>query len=174
MKAARTQIVLDADVIIHFIKGNCFTLLPDIFPEYEYIILTPVYSELAKDHTTQTLIDNYARIFKKIKLQTFTPTGDSIREYMQLRTTFGLGESACMIYCRDHQNVLGSSNLKDIKAYCQQHQITYLTTLDFLYFAWHRGKMTATECQTFMQAVNNSNSRMPQTDITTYTPSTPL
>ncbi|MDE6272252.1 MAG: hypothetical protein K2M31_04520 [Muribaculaceae bacterium] len=33
--AAKTKIVLDADVIIHFIKGGQFSLLLDIFPEYE-------------------------------------------------------------------------------------------------------------------------------------------
>ena len=36
-----------------------------------------------------------------------------------------------MVYCRDNQDVLGSSNLKDIREYCSQNQITYLTTLDF-------------------------------------------
>ena len=35
----KTKIVLDADVIIHFIEAGNFSLLPDIFPEYEYIVL---------------------------------------------------------------------------------------------------------------------------------------
>lgn len=39
MKHKKTKIVLDADVIIHFIEANSFSLLPDIFPEYEYLIL---------------------------------------------------------------------------------------------------------------------------------------
>ena len=30
----KTKIVLDADVIIHFIKAGQFSLLLDIFPEY--------------------------------------------------------------------------------------------------------------------------------------------
>ena len=29
----KTKIVLDADVIIHFIEAGNFSLLPDIFPE---------------------------------------------------------------------------------------------------------------------------------------------
>lgn len=40
--ATKTKIVLDADVIIHFIKGCQFSLLLDIFPEYEYLILDVV------------------------------------------------------------------------------------------------------------------------------------
>ena len=38
----KTKIVLDADVIIHFIKAGRFNLLLDIFPEYEYLILDVV------------------------------------------------------------------------------------------------------------------------------------
>ena len=34
----KTKIVLDADVIIHFAKGNLLSLLPSIFTLYEYVI----------------------------------------------------------------------------------------------------------------------------------------
>lgn len=44
----KTKIVLDADVIIHFIEAGNFSLLPDIFPEYEYIVLDVVYKEVSK------------------------------------------------------------------------------------------------------------------------------
>lgn len=54
-----------------------------------------------------------------------------MKEFFLLQRTLGKGESACMIYCRDNRDVLGSSNLKDIKEYCSKNNITYLTTLDF-------------------------------------------
>ena len=73
-----------------------------------------------------------------------------------------------MIYCRDNQDVLGSSNLKDIKEYCSQNNITYLTTLDFLYYAYCRKKMTQRECLEFMKAVNAAGSILPIIDITEY------
>lgn len=73
-----------------------------------------------------------------------------------------------MIYCKDNQDVLGSSNLRDIKDYCTKNNITYLTTLDFLYYAYCRKKMTAEECKAFMQAVNKAGSRLPIIDITQY------
>ena len=38
MEHKKTKIVLDADVIIHFMEANYFSILPDIFPEYEYLI----------------------------------------------------------------------------------------------------------------------------------------
>lgn len=35
MKLRKTKIVLDADVIIHFMEADRFSMLPEIFPEYE-------------------------------------------------------------------------------------------------------------------------------------------
>lgn len=55
----KTKIVLDADVIIHFIEAGNFSLLPDIFPEYEYIVLDVVYNEVSKNNKTKKFIDNY-------------------------------------------------------------------------------------------------------------------
>lgn len=168
MRLRKTKIVLDADVIIHFIKAEYFSLLPDIFPEYEYLILDVVYTEISKNPRTKDFVDNYIHHIRKIRKEEFAPKGESMKEYFQLRLTLGQGESACMIYCRDNQDVLGSSNLRDIKEYCSQNNITYLTTLDFLYYAYCRKKMTEQECTEFIQAVNKAGSKLPIVDITRY------
>lgn len=168
MKRKNTKIVLDADVIIHFIEANCFSLLPDIFPEYDYVVLDVVYDEVSRNNKTRNFIDNYLRYFPKLRREVFAPKGESMKEYFLLQRTLGKGESACMVYCRDHRDVLGSSNLKDIKAYCSANNITYLTTIDFLYYAYCRKKMTGVECTEFIQAVNNAGSKLPMIDITHY------
>lgn len=49
----KTQIVLDADVVIHFAKGGLLSLLPSIFPDYEYVLLEAVHEELLSDIRTQ-------------------------------------------------------------------------------------------------------------------------
>ena len=168
MQQKKTKIILDADVIIHFVKAEAFSLLPDIFPEYEYVILDVLYNEVSKDHRTKALIDNYTSYFSKITQERFSPTGASLKDYFQLLKTFGHGESACMIYCREHRDVLGSSNLKDIKDYCLQNGITFLTTLDFLYYAFCRKKLSAEECNEFIAKVIASGSKLPEVDITRY------
>ena len=168
MGCKKTKIVLDADVIIHFMEAECFSLLPEIFPEYELLILDVVYNEISRNSKTKDFIDNYLLYIPKIKKEAFLPKGESIREYFQLQRTLGKGESACMIYCRENQDVLGSSNLKDIKEYCSRNNITYLTTLDFLYYAYYRKNMTAQECTNFMQAVNKAGSKLPIIDISQY------
>lgn len=136
MELKKTKIVLDADVIIHFIKGGSYNLLPDIFPEYEYIILDVVYNELSSNRNTKRIIDNSVEYLKKVRVVDFAPKGFSNKEYAFLCSTLGKGESACMIYCKDNKDVLGSSNLRDVKTYCESNGITYLTTIDFLYYAY--------------------------------------
>ena len=168
MECKKTKIVLDADVVIHFMEADCFSLLPDIFPEYEYLILDVVYDEVSKNSKTKDFIDNYLRFFPKLKKEAFVPIGESMKEYFLLQRTLGKGESACMIYCRDNKDVLGSSNLRDIKEYCSENNITYLTTLDFLYYAYCRKKMTELECAEFIQAVNKAGSKLPIINITQY------
>ena len=169
MKLRKTKIVLDADVIIHFMEADRFSMLPEIFPEYEYLILDVVYHEIAKNSQTKNFIDKYLHFFSKLRVETFVPKGESMKEYFLLQRTLGKGESACMVYCKDNRDVLGSSNLKDIQRYCSENRIINLTTLDFLYYAYCRGKMTEQECLVFMRDVNNEGSKLPVVDITRNT-----
>ena len=45
-QSGKTQIVLDADVVIHFAKGGLLSMLPGIFPDYEYVLLGAVHEEV--------------------------------------------------------------------------------------------------------------------------------
>ena len=134
----KIKIILDADVLIHFSKAGKLSLLPTILPEYDHTILSAVYEETL---SIRTQIDNQINFLKNMEVLPFNPTGQMRLEYASLRSKYGKGESACMAFCRFTNNVIGSSNLRDIKEYCAAQQITYLTTLDFLYYAYIRGKM---------------------------------
>ena len=166
----KTKIILDSDVVIHFMKADSFYLLLGIFPEYKYLILDVVYNELKKHPSTQTFVDRYFSVMPdRLELVKFNPTGESRKEYFSLlKKPLGSGESACMIYCRDNHDVLGSSNMRDIIDYCQQNGIVYLTTIDFLYYAFIRKKMTAKECAQFIEIVNANGSHVPVVDIEKY------
>lgn len=85
MLKGKIKIVLDADVVIHFIKAECFSLLFRIFPEYEYLLLDVVYDELSKNQKTKTMLDNYMTHFNRLKKEKFDPKGESMREYFSLR-----------------------------------------------------------------------------------------
>ena len=163
----KVKIILDADVLLHFAKAGRLNMLPEILPEYEHIVLNVVYDEIK---SIQNQLDNQILFLKNILKETFNPTGDMLVEYARLLQSFGKGESACMAYCRYTHNVIGSSNLKDIKEYCEKQQITYLTTIDFLYYAMKRGKMSAEESEQFVKDVVAKGSKLPTVDFEHYLP----
>ena len=165
-KSVKTQIVLDADVVIHFSKGGRLSMLPTILPNYEYVLLEAVHEELLSDVRTQ--IDHQIALLKNIKLLPFAPRGEMLREYAMLRSRFGKGESACMAYCLFTHNVIGSSNLRDIRAYCEEKKIVYLTTIDFLWYAWQYGLMTPAEISSFISEVRAKGSKLPEVEIEKY------
>ena len=166
MKEVKTKIVLDADVVIHFAKGGMLGVLPGIFPNYDFVLLEAVHEELLSDIRTQ--IDRQIALLKNITLLPFAPRGDMLREYARLRSRFGKGESACMAYCLFNHDVIGSSNLRDIRAYCEENGIVYLTTLDFLWYAWKKGVVTTEGANNFMDEVRAKGSKLPEVDIEQY------
>ena len=107
----RVKIVLDADVLIHFSKAERLSSLPEILPEFEHVVLSVVYEEVK---SIQYQLDNQINILRNIRKEDFNPKGEMRKEYAILRSKFGKGESACMAYCRFTNNVIGSSNIKDM------------------------------------------------------------
>lgn len=162
----KTKIILDADVIIHFSKGERLSSLPEIFPNYEYCVLETVYKEILNSIKIQ--LDNQIEFLKNITHLPFEPVGDMLKDYANLIKTLGKGESACMVYCKYNHDVIGSSNLKDIQEYCSENQLIYLTTIDFLYFAIKKGLMSIEEAHKFIRDVVKKGSKLPSTDFNTY------
>lgn len=168
----KTKIVLDADVIIHFSKADCLNILPHIFPTYQFVILDIVYEELPREIKIQ--VDNQINFLKSISLLALDLTSDQIQEFAILCKRLGKGESACVVYCKYNNDVVGSSNLKDIAEYCRINMITYLTTSDFLYFALKNEILTFDQVDIFVNIVRSKGSIMPYIDFHTYVCNTPM
>lgn len=174
--AKKIKIVLDTDVIIHFAKGEMLSMLPSIFPEYQFVVLNIVKSEIKRPLLTQ--LERQISVLGNITEVAFGDTPEERREYFRLTSRavgLGRGESACMVYCLYHHDVVGSSNLKDIKEYCKRNGIAYLTTCDFLWYAWKRGMMTEDEIRAFVDRVKSAESILPENfDVQHYSPNTPM
>ena len=168
----KVKIVLDADVIFHFHKGGKLLFLPDILDEYEHVVLSHVRDEIL--YEARTALDHQIAWLRNLTLIDFDPQGEMAKEYAILRRKFGKGESACMAYCKFTNNVVGSSNIKDIKAYCTENHITYLTTYDFLYYAWIRKKMSEEEIHAFIKIVKDKGSNLHDFDLSSYHPNVRL
>lgn len=174
--AKKIKIVLDTDVIIHFAKGEMLSMLPSIFPEYQFVVLDIVKSEIKRPLLTQ--LERQISVLGNITEVAFGDTPEERREYFRLTSRavgLGRGESACMVYCLYHHDVVGSSNLKDIKEYCKRNGIAYLTTCDFLWYAWKRGMMTEDEIRAFVDRVKSAESILPEDfNVQHYSPNTPM
>ncbi len=159
------KILLDADVIIHFFKGDKLSILHKIFPNKLYI-LDFVFNEILKG-TLRIQVENLLR-FKYVFELEFENDSRVRAEYARLKKFFGSGESACMAYCRYNNDVLASSNLKDISKYCNENNIQYLTTMDFIYQAYSTGVLSETDCDYFIFNVKSKGSKLPYTTIKDY------
>lgn len=155
---SQKKIIVDADVLIHFMKGDELGLLPSIFGN-QLCIFKEVFDEVFKGKA-KIMIENMIR-FKQLHELSIRSDMQVFKEFASLKKTYGAGESACMAYCRCYKDVLASSNLKDIKVYCETHGIQYLTTMDFVEEAYNKGMRTEVECDTFISQVLAKNSRLP-------------
>lgn len=152
------KIIVDADVIIHFSKGEQLYLLPKIFPN-RLCILKDVFLEVFKG-VLRIEIERLLQM-KLLEELDFSCDVNVLKEYARLKKTFGAGESACMAYCKYNRDVLASSNIRDIKTYCEENGITYLTTMDFLNAAFEKALLDEAECDYFIYNVISKDSKLP-------------
>jgi predicted nucleic acid-binding protein len=152
------RILLDCDVIIHFAKAGRQLLLPKIFPN-RFVILDKVLSELEKRKSNIQQLNNFIE-WTKIEVISMPRETAIIREYAVLKKTMGDGEAACLAVARHSKDYIASSNLKDIKAYCEAHQIVYLTTMDVLLEAYNQDIMSEAECDLFIYEVKSKDSKL--------------
>lgn len=152
------KILLDCDVIIHFIKGGQQLLLPQIFPN-SFVILDKVLSELDKRKTNFQALENFIH-WCRIDIMKMPSTPEIIKEYAALKKVVGEGEAACMAVAKYTKDYIASSNLRDIKKFCEEHEIVYLTTMDILLEAFENGLLTESECDLFIYEVKSKGSKL--------------
>lgn len=156
-------ILIDADVISHFVSAGEIELLPKIFPNNKIFLLDNVYTELARIHKRKKVVDNLIRTDSFTILPFPDDHPEIKREYAYIKKFLfkGDGESACMAVARYKNNIIASSNLKDINQYCRLHSIDYLTTMDFLCAALKSHLLSMTQCNAFIFKVIQSGSKLP-------------
>lgn len=163
-------IIIDTDVVSHFIAADEILSLTKVFPQ-PIKMLDKVFEELARYPKKQQLVQNLIN-WKYLEVIPF-PTDEVViyREYLYIKNKLfkGDGESACMAVARFQENILASSNLKDIGQYCKMHNVDYLTTMDFLCYALKTGFFDEIRCDNFITAVLNQGSKLPVKSMKEYT-----
>lgn len=122
-------------------------------------MLDIVLGELKENRTIRNNIDSIL-LFSGIRELPFPTTSNPslFREFLALKKEIkGEGESACLVYCKHYSDIIASSNTKDIKPYCEQHGMAYLTTLDIFCVAVAKGLITDTEVNTLIKKITTNN-----------------
>ena len=152
-------ILLDSDVIRHFISGGKLEKLASIYPG-RFAILDKVKKEICRSNNLKAIVEEF--IATSAISQIVFPTDHTIiMEYAYLCREFGEGESACMAVAKHQNKFIASSNLKDIGEFCKKHHITYLTTMDILLDAAEKGILINDECDQFITDVLSKGSKLP-------------
>lgn len=162
MKMNEKVIIIDTDVVSHFMYAGEILYLTRIF-KTPIKIIEQVYAELQRFPSKKQEIENLIS-FKLIEVIPFPHDNEDVRkEYFHIKKLMfkGDGESACLAVVRYSKNIIASSNLKDIKSYCQLHNLEYLTTMDFLCKALSTGLFTLERCDKFIKAVLAKKNKLP-------------
>ena len=173
MEKTNRIILVDADVVSHFITAGEAASIHLIFPNNPIHLLDKVHAELQnwKNVNVGFIVSDLLKK-KRMKLIDF-PEDDEVikKEYFWIKKMQfkGDGESACLAVARYNKNILASSNLKDIKSYCAMHKIDYLTTMDFLCAALDAGVFDIARCNAFLKTVTNAGGKLPVKDMKEYT-----
>ncbi len=160
------KILLDSDVVRHFIAGGQILLLPAIFPK-RFVMLDKVKAELCRSKKLEPMVNNFL-MMSRIEVLAFPNRREIVIEYARLVKTFGEGESACLAVAKFENKYVASSNIRDIKKYCEDNGITYLTTMDILLQAYRDGKLSEADCDYFIYNVLKSGSKLPCDSIAKY------
>ena len=162
----KPKILIDADVIIHFVDGGKLNEIPAIFPN-RIVFVDKVLEELYSFPQYKVQVYNFisANNFDRIDLDSNL---NFILEYAKLQKFVGKGEAACMAIAKIDKKHIASSNLKDIKEYCDKNGIKIITTMDFLWEAMNCKVLTEGECDKFIQAVKKEGNKLPVDSIAEY------
>lgn len=165
-KNGEPKILLDCDVVIHFLKGGKILELPTIFPG-RFVMLDKVHNELTKRNSNIIAIGVFlaAGSIPVIKM----PDEPVIaKEYLLLKKLMDDGEAACLAVAKFRKDFVASSNISQIKAYCIENKIVLYTTMDLLQEATVKGILTDNECNAFIAEVKTKGSRLPCNTMDEY------
>lgn len=168
-----TDLVLDSDVIIAFIKGGKINDIDKIFPNQLIvtdIVIEELRNKLWKNIPYLEYIQELLEIDRiKIKQSTIDPY--LREEYLRLKKIHGKGESMSMSYCKRYDTCLCSSNFSDVFKYCKDNNIILIPILDFVYYAYKHGIWTLPEADYFLYEIAKLGDYIPHlTSITDYKP----
>ena len=158
-------LVFDTDVLSCFLWTGHEVLLNQLYPNG--IVLDVVEFEINK---VPPLREALTRIRNRgwLDFQSVDATSDIGHEYMGLTATsrkpspLGRGESAVMAWVRCRGGTVASNNLRDVRRYCQQHALPFMTIRAMVADAvLNRDCLTLDDAERFWRKMRAARRRLP-------------
>lgn len=149
-------ILLDSDVISHFMTAGQINVLAKILSPHHLTIVDDVYRESCHHPVFEDRKEELDKWISDFKVQRipFPWNNQNIKlEFYRIKKEqpqLGAGERACLAIARYDRDVVASSNFRDVSEYCEQFSIEHIGVMDILTIAVRRGIYTIEECNKFM------------------------
>lgn len=161
-------IVLDADFLSSFAWVKRLDIL-EVLYSGRMVVLEEVLEELRR---VPHLASRVESSIKRGHIRTETMLANS-PEALRLATLldsgrYGSGEASCMAYLIEHDGILASNNLSDVKAFCRSNRKGLLTTANALYRAYRIGQINLEEADEIWTSMLSKKQKLPASSFRDY------
>ena len=170
-------ILLDSDVISHFMTAGQINRLAEILSPHYLMIVDDVYRESCHHPIFEDRKEELDKWISscKIKRIPFPWNNDNVKlEFYRIKKEqpqLGAGERACLAIARYGHDVVASSNFRDVADYCEKYSIEHIGVMDILTIAVRRKLFTIDDCNKFMRNADIfHDARFPVRKNEDYTP----
>ena len=161
-------IILDSDFLSSFAWVNRMDILEGLYSK-RMIVLEEVLEELRRVPHLASRVELSIRnghISSEAMLAN-SPEALQLAKFLELGR-YGTGEASCMAYLTQHDGILGSNNLSDVKAFCTKNKKHLLTTADVLHQAYQKGHINLDEANKTWTKMLSKKQKLPTSSFTEY------
>jgi len=161
-------IILDSDLLSSFVWVKRLDILERLYSK-RMVVLEEVLEELKR---VPHLASRVRLSIRNGHIKSEAMLADS-PEALQLAKLlesgrYGAGEASCMAYLTQHDGILGSNNLSDVKDFCTKNKRRLLTTADVLRQAYKTGHINLDEANKTWTKMLSKKQKLPASSFTEY------
>lgn len=161
-------VILDADFLSSFAWVNRLDILEGLHSK-RMIVLEEVLEELRRVPHLASRVELSIRNGHIMSEAMFADSPEALQLAKFLETgRYGTGEASCMAYLTQHDGILGSNNLSDVKAFCIQNKKHLLTTADVLHQAYKTGHINLDEADKTWADMLSRKRKLPASSFSEY------
>ena len=161
-------VILDADFVSSFAWVNRLDILEGLYSK-QMIILEEVLEELRRVPHLVLKVDLSIRNghIRSEAMFADSPEALQLAKFLEIGR-YGIGEASCMAYLTQHDGILGSNNLSDVKDFCIQNKKRLLTTADVLHQAYKARQINLDEADKTWADMLSKKRKLPASSFSEY------